>query len=124
MAKEKIEFDVTQLSDADWKFYSGLSEKDKSAYRKNWCAVEEQKRKLKQTQARMSKMKNAQKEKERKARTHHLIEVGGIVEKYVEIKDLDAFEGYIKQWTKAIEKTQAPHEMPEPTYTGYSESDY
>ena len=123
MAKEKIEFDVTQLSDNERKFYSGLSDKDKSAYEKNWCAVEEQKKKLKQTQARMTKLKNAQKVKERKARTHHLIEVGGIVEKYVEIKDLDAFEGYIKQWSRAIKNTQAPQEIPESTYTGYSESD-
>ena len=52
------------------------------------------------------------KEKARKERNHHLIQVGGIVEKYVKVTNLEAFEGYIKQWEGAIRKTQEPKAAP------------
>ena len=118
-----ISFSVDKLNDKDKAFYTSLSKKDKARYERSWLKVEEQKEKAKQAKARLDKMKSAVKIKERKARTRHLIEVGGIVEKYVSIYDLEKFEGYIKQWSGAIKKTQpeAPAGDPEEVITDETE---
>ena len=101
-----IEFDYMKLNEKDRKFYDGLTEAQQKTYQKNWIAVEKQKEKTNQAKARLNKMKKAQSDKERKARTRHLIEVGGVVEKYVQISNLESFEAYIKQYTGAIQRTQ------------------
>lgn len=47
-------------------------------------------------------------EEQRKARTHRLIEVGALVEKYAgEISSIERFEEYLKQYGGYIRKTQS-----------------
>lgn len=101
-----IIFDYGKLTDRERKLYDKLSEAQRKTFEKNWINVEKQKQKTNQAKARLQKMAKAQSEKERKARTHHLIEVGAAVEEFIEITDIDGFREYIKQWKGAIQKTQ------------------
>lgn len=101
-----IEFDYGKLSDRERKLYDTLTDAQKKTFEKNWIGVEKQKEKTKQAKARLTKMAHAQAAKERKERTHHLIEVGALVEKYVQITNLDGFEEYLKQYSYAVQKTQ------------------
>lgn len=58
-------------------------------------------------QAKKKKLVAIKNAKARKERTHRLIEIGGIVEKYAgEIVDLQGFESYIKQYANAIKSRQ------------------
>lgn len=120
-----IIFDYGKLTDRERKLYDKLSEAQRKTFEKNWINVEKQKQKTNQAKARLQKMAKAQSEKERKARTHHLIEVGAAVEEFIEITDIDGFREYIKQWKGAIQKTQkaAPIEEQEkaPEYTPTNE---
>lgn len=120
-----IIFDYGKLTDRERKLYDKLSEAQRKTFEKNWINVEKQKQKTNQAKARLQKMAKAQSEKERKARTHHLIEVGAAVEEFIEITDIDGFREYIKQWKGAIQKTQkaAPIEKQEkaPEYTPTNE---
>lgn len=61
--------------------------------------------KIKQLQARKQKIANAQKQKERKARTKRLIEVGAIFEKYFEIEGQEQAEIIAKNIQSTV-KTQ------------------
>lgn len=101
-----IEFDYGKLSDKERKLYDTLTDAQKKTFEKNWIGVEKQKAKTKQAKARLTKMAHAQATKERKERTHHLIEVGGVVEKFVHIDDLKEFEKYIEKYRGAILNTQ------------------
>lgn len=58
-------------------------------------------------QAKEKKLIASKNAKARKERTHRLIAIGGIVEKYAgEIVDLQGFENYIKQYANAIKSRQ------------------
>jgi hypothetical protein len=70
--------------------------------------------KMNQIKAQKRALQNRAKAEERKKRTHRLIEVGGVVEKYVgEITDLIAFDKYIQQYANAIKSTQKTTVPPE-----------
>ncbi|HEX2959783.1 MAG TPA: hypothetical protein VHO70_23305 [Chitinispirillaceae bacterium] len=63
--------------------------------------------KMKQIKAQKRALQNRAKTEERKKRTRHLIEIGGVVEKYCgSITDLKSFERYISQYANAIKSTQ------------------
>lgn len=105
MAKEKIQFDVEKLNKSDREYYDSLNDEKKTVFEKQWCDIEEQKMKLRQKQARLNDMKNAQKEAERKARTHHLVEVGALVEKYFgKIENMEMLEDYLKKYENGFRK--------------------
>ena len=106
MAKQEIIFDVDALSKKDYAIYQKLEGKDAELFEKNWVALAKQKQKVKQAQARLNKAKSKVRKKEDKERTHHLIQVGAIVEKYVKITDLEKFDAYIKQYARAIQNSQ------------------
>lgn len=64
-------------------------------------------KKLNQIKAQKRALQNRAKTEERKKRTRHLIELGGVVEKHCgSITDLKAFEKYISQYANAIKSTQ------------------
>lgn len=103
--KETVEFDIDKLNSDDLDFYYGLDEKKKAVFEKQWVDLELQKRKTKQKLAKLNKMKSAQKEAQRKARTHHLIEVGALVEKYFgTIEDLSVLEKYLKKYENGYQR--------------------
>ena len=106
-----IEFDITKLNEKDLSFYEGLTDSKKKIYEKKWISLERQKEKTNQAKAQLQKMKKAQSEKLRKERTRHLIEIGGIVEKYAPVNNLEAFEEYIKKYAYAIQKTQSSSQV-------------
>ncbi len=101
-----IEFDYSKLKKNEQILYDKLTDKQKSDFEKKWIKIEQQKKKTEQAKAQLKRFQKEQSEKERKARTRHLIEVGGIVEKYVSITNMENFEEYIKKYKFAIENTQ------------------
>ena len=145
MAKTDIVFERDKLTEKEKDLYNQMNEKQKASFEKNWISLEKQKLKMKQAQARMTKLKNATKEKERKERAHrlielgatiektirdtdmpeetvkHLIEIGAAVERHVKITDVAAFDEYIKKYAQAIRKYQAPaHQAPAPQSSAVS----
>lgn len=65
-------------------------------------------KRIAQLQAQKKAIIAKEKAKDRKERNHRLIQVGALVEKYsCEIKNLEAFENYLKQYGSYIKKTQA-----------------
>ncbi len=121
MEKDKnteIIFDASSLNKADYEFYISLTPKQKEAYKKKWIAVEKQKQKLKQEQAKISKMKAVQRTKRNKERNHYMIEIGSRVLKVIGTDethkmDLDAWESYLKTYAGAIKKQVIPKKAPE-----------
>lgn len=83
-----IVFDVDQLSVRDRKLYDAMNKQEQQDYRKIWSQIEEQKRKLRQlsnaSKSRIRREFYSNSKKERKERTHRLIERGAILESYIE----------------------------------------
>lgn len=103
--KATVEFDISKLNSDDLDFYCALDEKKKAVFEKQWVDLELQKLKTKQKMAKLNKMKNAQKEAQRKARTHHLIEVGAMVEQYFgTIEDLSMLEKYLQKYENGYKR--------------------
>ena len=104
MAQNSIEFDFAKLSDKEKKVYLEMTDREREAYRKAWVNVETQREKLKAKSAKIRKLESAHNERARKERTHHLIEVGAVVEKSVHINNLERWKEYIQKYSHAIEK--------------------
>lgn len=63
--------------------------------------------KIEQIKAQKKAILQREKQKERKARTKRLIQIGAEVEFFCgEITDLDAFKNYLAKYANAIKKTQ------------------
>lgn len=70
--------------------------------------------KMNQIKAQKRALQNRAKTEERKKRTRHLIELGGVIEKHCgSITDLTAFDKYIQQYANAIKSTQKSSGNPE-----------
>mgnify|MGYP006361665321 CR=1 FL=1 len=68
-----MEFNRELMTKKEQKTYDALDSASKAIYEKQWCKIKEEQNKLNATIARA-------KEKERKQRTHRLIQVGGAIE--------------------------------------------
>lgn len=88
-----IIFDSEKLNKADRKIYEAMTDTEKANFERIWIMLETQKSKLEQqknhSRLRAQREKKVLAEKERKARTHRLIERGAILESL--IPDPEAF---------------------------------
>ena len=84
---ENPKFDVEQLNKSEQKIYSAMTESEKQCFEKTWVQLELCKIKLTKqknaSQVRAAREKKSLAEKERKARTHRLIERGAILESLI-----------------------------------------
>jgi len=69
--------------------------------------IENEKKRLEKLKKELKAKEKAEAEISRKKRNHRLIRIGGIIEQYAgEIKNLDAFEAYVRQYAHSIKKNQ------------------
>lgn len=83
-----IEFDFNKLNKKEQNLYIQMNDTEKADYERIWIQIETQKLRLEQCRNR-SKIRNQREkkylaEKDRKERTHRLIERGAILESYIE----------------------------------------
>lgn len=100
MGKEEIYFDYDKLSKSDKALYDRLDDNSKIVFQKDWINVEKQRIKLAQKKARLDALRHRENEKERKARTKRLIEIGASVESVlgrpIEKEDLPKLIAFLK----------------------------
>ena len=89
-----VEFDFNKLDDEQKKMYQQLDEDHKNQYREKWVGLEKKKLLVKKQERELKDLEAKRKTQIRKKRTKHLIEVGAIVEKYIQIEDLEAWGRY------------------------------
>ncbi len=83
-----VEFDFKKLNKKERAIYDQMSDSEKTDYERIWCQIETQKLRLEQCRNR-SKLRNQREkkylaEKDRRERTHRLIERGAILENYID----------------------------------------
>ncbi len=99
MASENpIKFDYNKLTKDDKALYCMMSESDKKAFETMWCNIELKKAQFK---AKKRKLRSDINNEKRKARTHFLCQLGGIVDKYIDDTEnfnLEAFDEYMRNF--------------------------
>ncbi len=82
-----MEFDINKLNKKDRAVYEVMTEAEKAKFEHTWVQLESQKLRLLQYKRASKERNNREKkllaEKERKERTHRLIERGAILEYYI-----------------------------------------
>lgn len=83
-----VEFDYNKLNKKERSIYDQMSDSEKADYERIWIQIETQKLRLEQCRNK-SKVRNQRErkylaEKDRKERTHRLIERGAILESYID----------------------------------------
>ena len=85
---DRVIFDLKQLNKLDRLAYEKMSPTEKASFEKIWMQIEEAKLKLQQqknvSKERAAREKKILAERERKERTHRLIERGAILEAYID----------------------------------------
>ena len=104
-----IIFDIGRLNKKDQTVYEAMTDAEKASFEKTWILLEEQKLRLSQkknaAKERASREKKALAVKERKERTHRLIDRGAILE--ANIKDpIDFSNDEIKEIVEHTMQTQ------------------
>lgn len=90
----EVEFDFNKLDEKQKEMYQHLDEDHKKQYREKWVGLEKKKLLVKKQERELKDLEAKRKTQLRKKRTKHLIEVGAIVEKYIQIEDLEAWGRY------------------------------
>lgn len=84
---EKIEFDYSKLNAADRRVYDAMTGYERQNYERTWVQLETQKVRLIQyknsSRLRVARDKKALEKRERRERTHRLIERGAILESFI-----------------------------------------
>ena len=117
-----MEFDIEKLNKKDRKAYEEMNDSEKVKFEKAWIQMESQKLRLFQymnaSKERNNREKKVQAEKERKERTHRLIERGAILEAYIkdpmdftndEIKQIVSRVMHAESVVEYIEKIREKH---------------
>ena len=117
-----MEFDKEKLNKKDRMAYEAMNNTEKEKFEKTWVQLETQKLRLLQymraSKERFNREKKALAEKERKERTHRLIERGAILEAYIhgsedfsneDIKDIVSRVMQAPSVIEYIEKTRKKH---------------
>ncbi len=104
-----VVFDVEKLNKTDRKIYDAMTDTERQAFERTWIQIETQKIRLMQqknaSKERANRERRALAEKERKERTHRLIERGAILEAYIS-ESLDFSNEEIKQILKKTLTTE------------------
>ena len=100
-----VEFDVTKLNSKERRLYDSMTDSERQAYERIWIQIETAKAKLIQqknaSRLRAARDKKTLADRERRERTHRLIERGAMLEAYLPYSE-DMTNDQVKECLKRL----------------------